>query len=202
MKLYNAAAPNPRRVRIFLAEKGLEIPMTDVDIMAGGSRTPEFLARNSLGECPVLELDNGTCIAESIAICRYLEALHPTPALFGTTPEEIGRIEMWNRRLELKLSDALGTIALHTFDFFADRVKQVPAMAEAGRERSIRLLNWLDGELADGRPWVAGDDFSVADITGMTAMLLSDFTRVAIPDTATHVARWNAALRARPSWNA
>lgn len=202
MKLYNAAAPNPRRVRIFLAEKGLEIPTVDVDIMSGGARTPEFLARNSLGECPVLELDDGTCIAESIAICRYVEALHPTPALFGSTPLEMAQIEMWNRRLELKLSDALGSIALHTFDFFASRVHQMPEMAQAGRERSMHLLNWLDGELADGRPWVAGDRFSVADITGMTAMLLSDFTRIAIPDTATHVARWNAALRARPSWNA
>src|SRR5262245_33772483 len=109
MKLYNhALAPNPRRVRIFAAEKGIELTLQDVDILAGQSRTPEFLAKNPSGGVPVLEFDDGSCVAESVAICRYLEGLHPEPNLFGRDLREQAQIEMWNRRMELELFAAIG----------------------------------------------------------------------------------------------
>jgi len=104
MKLYEmTAAPNPRRVRIFLAEKGITVPLVQIDMRKGEHKAPEFLKKNPSGKIPVLELDDGTCIAESVAICRYFEALHPKPSLFGATPKELGRIEMANRHLEFEL---------------------------------------------------------------------------------------------------
>lgn len=202
MIFYNAAAPNPRRVRIFLAEKGLELPREDLDIPAGETRTPAFLEKNALGEVPVLELDDGTFITESVAICRYLEALHPEPPLFGRDPVEQAMVEMWNRRFELEIMTPFGQIARHSFEFFKDRVEQIPAYAESQRRLAARRLAWLDGELADGRPYLAGKNFSVADITGMAASMLAGFVKFEIPETLTHVRRWNDRLRSRPSWSA
>ena len=109
MKLYNhSQAPNPRRVRIFMAEKGISLPMEEIDLMAGKNRTPEFLAKIPSGGLPVLELDDGGCIAESVAICRYLEGQHPEPNLMGRNPREQAEIEMWNRRMELELFGSIG----------------------------------------------------------------------------------------------
>ncbi|HIP79487.1 MAG TPA: glutathione S-transferase family protein [Kiloniellaceae bacterium] len=202
MKLYNAAAPSPRRVRIFLAEKAMELPRVDLSLDAGDTRRDDFLQKNSLGEVPVLELDDGTVICESQAICRYLESLQPEPNLFGADAVERARIDMWDRRMELEILNPLGLIARHSFDFFKDRLTQVPAFAEAQRRDLPARLAWLDSTLADGRPFITGERFTVADITGMTALLLSDFVKVPIPDGLDHLRRWNDALRARPSWNA
>lgn len=202
MKFYNAAAPNPRRVRIFLAEKDVDVPRQDVNLQAGESRTPEFLALNSLGGTPVLKLDDGTVLTESVAICRYLECLHPDPALMGVDDLDRARVEMWNRRMEIEIFNTLGNVAVHTLDFFADKVEQVPAYAEAQKRQAVKRWEWLDGELADGRPHIAGDRFSIADITGMAALMIGDFTGVEIPASATHVLRWNDAVRSRPSWDA
>lgn len=202
MKFYNAAAPSPRRVRIFLAEKGVELPREDLDLQQGATRTPEFLAKNSLGGTPVLELDDGTVLTESVAICRYLESLHPEPPLMGADDLDAAKVEMWNRRMEIEIFSTLGSIAQHTFDFFADKLEQVPAYAEAQKRMAVKKWEWLDGELADGRPYVAGDRFSVADITGMAALMVGDFTGVEIPASLEHVHRWNKSVRARPSWEA
>ncbi|NIA71595.1 glutathione S-transferase family protein [Pelagibius litoralis] len=202
MKFYNAAAPSPRRVRIFLAEKGIEIPRINLDLPGGETRRDDFLKKNRLGEVPLLELDDGTVITESQAICRYLEALHPDPSLFGRDPVERARIEMWDRRVELGIMNPLGQIARHTFSFFADKLTQVPACAEAQRADMAERFAWLDEELSDGRPFIAGESFSVADITGMTAAMLADFVEVAIPVSLPHLSRWNQTLRARPSWSA
>jgi len=202
MKFYNAAAPNPRRVRIFLAEKGVDVPRQDVNLQEGESRTPEFLAMNSLGGTPVLELDDGTILTESVAICRYLECLHPEPALMGVNDLDRAQVEMWNRRMEIEIFNTLGNVAVHSFDFFADKVEQVPDYAEAQKREAVKKWQWLDGELADGRPFAAGERFSVADITGMAALMIGDFIGVEIPASATNVLRWSDSVRARPSWDA
>jgi len=202
MKLYNATAPNPRRVRIFLAEKGLDVARVDLDLQAGESRTPEFRELNSLGQTPVLELDDGGVITESMAICRYIEALHPDPSLFGTDPRDCARIEMWNGRITHEIYGPIGNVGQHSLPFFATRRTQVPTFAEAERQVVPRKWAWLDAELADGRLFIAGDSFSVADITGMAASLLGEFLKIEIPAALTNVRRWDERVRARPSWSA
>ena len=200
MKLYDAMTPNSLRVKVFLAEKQIDLPRHAVDVMCGGTRTPEFLAINSLGELPVLELDDGTILTETVAICRYLEGLHPEPSLFGTTPHEQGRIEMWNRRIELHLFSSVGDYGRHTIPFFADKVEQVPEYAETLKRRVKKVWQWLDGELSDGREFVAGDRFSVADITGMAALFVTQICELDLPAAQTHATRWAQMLRSRPSF--
>ncbi len=202
MKLYNATAPNPRRVRIFLAEKGIDVPRVDLDLQAGENRTPEFRKLNSLGQVPVLELDDGSVITESMAICRYIEALHPDPPLFGSSARDRARIEMWNGRMTFEIYLRIGNVALNTLPFFMTRRTQVPAFAEAERQVVPQKWAWLDTELADGRTFIAGDHFSMADITGMVASLLGEFLSIEIPAALTNVRRWNEHVRARPSWSA
>ena len=131
MKIYDfTVAPNPRRLRIFVAEKGLKIPYEQVDIFAGQNRTPEMLAKNPAGGLPLLELDDGSHLAESVAICRYLEGLHPEPNLMGKDSREQAFIEMWNRRVELDLFGAAGRAFQHTNELFKARVKQFPEYGE------------------------------------------------------------------------
>ncbi len=202
MKVYNADAPNPRRVRIFLAEKGLDTDRVDVDLSGGATRTPEFLKRNSLGHVPVLELDDGTLITESNAICRYFEEIHPDPPLFGAGARQKALIEMWNRRIEFELLMTVGAIAQHTFPFFSTRLRQVPAFADAQRETAREKWIWLDGEMSDGRPYAAGDEFSVADVTAMAAIQVSEFVDAQCPADLPHVTAWADRLRSRPSWSA
>lgn len=200
MKIYNHSyAPNPRRVRIFLAEKGVHVPYQEVDIIKGESRSPEFRKKNPYGGLPVLELDDGTCIAESIAICRYFEELHPKPPLFGEGAVGRAIVEMWNRRLELNLFQTIGNAARHGHPFFKDRVRQVPAFAEQQREAVDRQLELLDGMLAD-RPFMAGEHYTVADITALCPI---DFARtflgLEIKPEHKNLARWHKAVSARPS---
>lgn len=202
MKLYQGIGPNSYRVRIFMAEKGIELPMVNIDFGKMEHKAPEFLKLNSLGQIPVLELDDGTVITESIAICRFLEALHPQPPLFGTDAASQGTVEMWNRRMEQEVFATIGNVALHSDPFFRDRHTQVPAFAEAQRADAPGKWAWLDRELADGRPFVAGDVFSTADIIGMVASWLGDVFGMAIPDGLDNVRAWDRRMRARPSWNA
>lgn len=203
MKLYHhEIAPNAWRVRVFLAEKGIDMPRVEVDLFNGAQKQPDFLEKNSLGEVPVLELDDGRIITESIAICRYLEALNPVPRLFGSDPVDQATVEMWQRRMELHLVGTVADIALHTFDFFAAKVEQMPDYAASQRRALARKWAWLDGELADGRPFLAGDRFTVADITGMMALKAGDHVEAPVADSLAHVKRWEKAVRARPSWNA
>lgn len=200
MKLYQGDGPNSYRVRIFMAEKGIEVPMVRIDFAKGEHRTPEFLKLNSLGQIPVLELDDGTVITESIAICRYLEELHPQPPLFGHDAPSSGKVEMWNRRMEQQVFATIGNVALHSDPFFKERHTQVPAFAEAQRAAVPQKWAWLDRELADGRPFIAGDFFSTADIIGMVASWLGEVFDMPIPDGVDNVRRWDKAMRARPSW--
>lgn len=202
MKFYNAAAPSPRRVRIFLAEKGIDIERVDLDLFAEDTRSGDFLEKNSLGEVPLLELEDGTVITEAPAICRYLEELHPTPALFGEDALERAKIEMWDRRIEGQFLYPLGLIARHSFDFFKGKLTQVPAAAEAQRGDMAAKYAWLDEALSDGRPFIAGAEFSVADITWMAASMVAAFTKAPPDASLTHLQRLDEALRARPSWGA
>ena len=175
MILYDSKpAPNPRRVRVFLAEKGIEVPVQQVDIGKAESRRPAFLAKNPLGTLPVLELDDGTCIAESVAICRYFEETHPSPPLFGTDARDRALVEMWSRRTELEYWRYVTGCFQNTHKYFADRLEQVPAYGELCRKTARERLAWLDRELAE-RPFVAGPRYTIADITLLCAI---DFGRV------------------------
>jgi glutathione S-transferase len=200
MKFYNSnVAPNPRRVRIFLAEKGVEMPRVEVDLAKLEQKTPEYSAVNPFQVIPSLELDDGAVIGESIAICRYIEELHPEPNLFGATPLERAMVEMWQRRVELHLLLPIAQAFRHSHPAMAKmEVPQIPDWAVANRTRALRSMMIFDGVLAD-RPFVAGERFTVADITGLVALDFTKPARIAIPPELVHLNRWHAALRARPS---
>jgi glutathione S-transferase len=203
MKLFDGGkAPNPRRVRIYLAEKGIEVPLVPVDMAAMGQRSDEITRRNPLQRLPVLELDDGTVICESIAICRYFEALHPEPSLFGREPVEIAMIEMWQRRLELGLYASVGAAFRHTHPAMREwEVPQVPEWGEINRPKALAFLDLLEAHLAENA-FVAGDRFSVADITGLVSLDFMKPARIEIPEALTNVRRWHADLRSRPSASA
>ena len=200
MKLYDSKmAPNPRRTRIFLAEKGISIPTEQVDMMKFEHRTPEYTAINPLQRMPALVLDDGTVITESIAICRYFEALQPQPPLFGEGAKEIAQVEMWNRRCEINFMANVAAVFRHLHPAMKElEVPQVPAYAEAVRPRAIEFIHLLDKELAS-REFIAGDRFSVADITALCTVDFMKPARIAMPDEARNVKRWHGAVSARPS---
>lgn len=199
MKLYDLkAGMNPRRVRIFLAEKGIEVPMVDVDMMKGENATPEFLALNPLGKLPVLELDDGTILTESMAICRYFEELHPEPPLFGRDALERAKVEMWNRRMELEIAYPMTQVFQHGYEFWKGRITQVPAFGEVCREKLRDRMNWLDGELAD-RNYFAGDSYTVADITAQCGLLMGKAVDMRIPETLANLSRWYESVVSRPT---
>jgi glutathione S-transferase len=202
MKLYVAPGPNSYRVRIFMAEKGIELPLVELDYGKREHKSPEFLKLNSLGQVPVLVLDDGTIITESVAICRYLEAVHPVQPLFGADAASQGKIEMWNRRMENEVFGTIGNVTLHTNEFFKERLIQVPEFAEAQRKMIPGKWAWLDREMSDGRAYLAGDEFSMADISGMVTLWLSEVFSYEVPADLPHVQAWNQRLRQRPSWNA
>ncbi|MBB4001961.1 glutathione S-transferase family protein [Aurantimonas endophytica] len=200
MKLFDGGrAPNPRRVRVFLAEKGLEVPMEAVDMGQMAHRSEEIARRNPLKRLPVLELDDGTVLTESIAICRYFEELHPEPALFGTGALDRARVEMWNRRLELGFYAAVAAAFRHTHPAMAAwEVPQIAAWGEANRPKALEFLEVFDAHLADNR-FAAGDDFSVADITGLIACDFMKPAKIAMPEGLDNVARWYSEVSSRPS---
>jgi glutathione S-transferase len=199
MLLYDLpAGSNPRRVRIFLAEKGVTVPMRKVDAAADENRKSPFLALNPLGKLPVLELDDGTVITESIAICRYFEALHPAPPLFGRTPLEQARIEMWARRMEFQIAQPIGDVFLHTGEFYRTRFDQLPAYGEFSRQRAAEAFAWLNGELA-GRKFIATDAYSMADIVAQCAFVLGKAVGLRIAPELTELTRWFAAVSTRPT---
>jgi glutathione S-transferase len=200
MKLYNSnLAPSPRRVRIFLAEKGVSIPRIEVDLGKLEHKRPEFAALNPFQTIPILELDNGTRIAESIAICRYIEAVWPEPNLFGLSPVEQAMIEMWQRQLEWRLLLPIAQVLRHTHPRMAEmEAPQVPDWAAANRPRALQAMAIVDTTLGD-RPFIAGDRFTVADITGLVALDFAKPARIAIPPELVHLNRWHEALKARPS---
>lgn len=200
MKLYDyQAGPNPRRVRIYLAEKGIEVPLVHTDIMKREQKTPEFIAKNPIGSIPVLELEDGTCISESVAICRYFEELHPEPPLFGRTPVEKATIEMWLRRVELNLMVPVGMVWIHGHPLTARLVKQIPEAADQNRKRVQIGYKLLDDQLA-ANEFVAGSEYSVVDAVLLASL---DFANglVGVPFSAElqNLKRWHEMVSARPS---
>lgn len=203
MKLFDATiAPNPRRVRIFIAEKGIDVEYQQVDMRSGEHKTPEFLQMNPSGKIPVLETDAGEHIAESVAICRYIEAVHPEPNLFGATPVELGQIEMYNRILELELWSQIGTSWVNgpvVAQIAAGRFKQNPQAKEASDANTHRFYARLNNEL-EVRPYMAGQRFTLADITAMTAVdFASDMVGLKPAPELNHLWDWHERVTARPS---
>lgn len=200
MKLYDGGkAPNPRRVRIFLAEKGIDVPIVPVDMGAMGHRGADVTALNPLQRLPVLVLDDGTVISETIAICRYFEELHPNPPLFGEGALGKAKVEMWQRRLELNLLLPVGAAFRHIHPAMKEwEVPQIAEWGEANKPKAVEFLAMLDRELAS-REFAAGDAFTVADITGLITLDFMKPARIAIPEELTNVWRWYRALKARPS---
>lgn len=200
MKLYDGGkAPNPRRVRIFLAEKGIEVPLVPVDMGALEHRSDTVTSRNPLQRLPVLELDDGTILTESVAICRYFEELHPKPALMGEGALGKAQVEMWQRRMELNLMFPVAQAFRHIHPAMKEwEVPQIAAWGEANKPKALAFLELLDGELA-AREFAAGDAYSIADITGLIAIDFMKPARIVVPDELSHVRRWYAAVKARPS---
>ena len=201
MKLYGEAnpAPNPRRVRIFAAEKGLDLPEIRIGMRQGGHKSPEHKARNSLGQVPVLELDDGEMISESVAICRYLDILHPTPPMFGTCAVSQARTEMWVRRLEFQLMVPVGMYWRHAHPLTASLLTQNRDFGESNKPIAAKTMTWLDRELADGREWIAGDTFSIADIVALTTIDFAAFIGLDVPENAERLKAWRDRASARPS---
>lgn len=204
MKLHQFDAfPSPRRVRIFLAEKGIDdMEYVPVDVPGGEARRQAFLAKNPLGEVPVLELDDGTFISETTAISRFFEALKPAPALFGTTAQQMAVIEMWQSRLETGLMGAVSAYYHHaTAGFGALESYQNRAWGEKSRERAIATMGLLDRELGGGE-FVAGDDYSIADITALCAIDFAAHCGIGLPADTPRLNAWHARVSARESASA
>jgi glutathione S-transferase len=182
MKLYNEhnPAPNPRRVRIFLAEKGICIPFVHVPLRERAHKDPDFMSKNSLGQVPVLELDDGSTLSESIAICRYLEELHPAPALFGNDAWQRAQVEMWMRRIEFALMSRIGAVWINTHKY------------------TLKAMHWLNDELQE-REFLATNHFSMADIVALTTIDFAAFIGIETPPELTHLRAWHAKVSARPS---
>jgi glutathione S-transferase len=199
MKIYEfTQAPNPRRVRVFLAEKGINVPYEQVNIGAGENRKPEFLKINPMGGLPVLELDDGTRIPESVAICRYFEELHPEPNLFGNNAVEKATVEMWNRRMEFEVLANTAGAFRNTSDFFKGRIPQVKEYGEICHAAALKRLAWLDEELAN-HAFIAGNRFTIADITALIGIDFGRTTGIKILPEQKNLARWHQAVSSRPS---
>ena len=195
-------APNPRRVRIFLAEKGVVVPFEERDMNAGALRTDEFRALNPMQRVPVLVLDDGSVIAETVAICRYFEETTPEPALFGRGAKGRAVVEMWSRRVEIGLLQAVAHAFRHLHPKMAAlEVPQIAAWGEANKEKAAEMLALLDRQLA-ATPFVAGDAYTIADITALVAVDFMRPARIPMPEGLDHVARWHRDVAARPSCRA
>jgi glutathione S-transferase len=191
-------APNPRRVRIFAAEKGIALEMRDLSIPDREHKSDEFLALNPRGQTPALQLDDGTVIAESVAICRYLEGLHPEPPLFGTGAKEQALIEMWNRRVEMILMPPIGAVWVHTHPFTARLPGRNAEWGEANRPRIEEAMRFFDAALA-GREFLAADHYSISDILLLTTLDFATFIGAAMPEDLSNLRAWHARVSARPS---
>jgi glutathione S-transferase len=199
MKLYDSKmAPNPRRVRIFLAEKGIQIADEQVDLAKAQNRTPEFLKINPYGGVPVLQLDDGTNLAESVAVCRYFEETHPEPRLMGVDARDKALVEMWQRRMELNLLAMAAGAFRNTSDFFKGRIPQVPEYGEVCRQAAERAFGMVDGFLASSK-FIAGDRYTIADITALVAIDFAKLVKLRITPEQKNLARWYETVSSRPS---
>ncbi len=206
MKLYDCApAPSPRRVRIFLAEKGITVPTVQVDLRAGEHLRPEYRAKNPWCVVPLLELDDGTCIGETVAICTYFEARHPDPPLMGTDARDRAVVAMWDRRVELDGFLAVAEAFRNSAKGFRDRAvtgphaePQIPELAERGRRRVARFFAMLDRRLGESE-FVAGPRFTIADITALCTVDFAGWMKLVPEEGQANLRRWHEAVSARPS---
>jgi len=203
MILYGAPnpAPNPRRVRIFLAEKGIDLPETRIDMMKREHKSEEHKARNSLGQIPTLVLDDGTAISETVAICRYFEETQPDPPLFGTTPVEKALVDMWIRRIEFQVMNPVGNFWRHAHPRTAALLTQYKDFGESNKATYAGGLKWLNREL-EGNPFIAGEAYSMADICALSTVDFAEWIGLPIPDELENVKAWHARVTARPSASA
>ncbi|MBA4040601.1 MAG: glutathione S-transferase [Sphingobium sp.] len=201
MIYYDAAnpAPNPRRVRIFLAEKGIKLTTKLLSIPAGEHKHPDFLAINPLGQVPALALDDGEVITESLSICRFLEALNPDPPLFGRGPKGVAEVDMWVRRVELRLMMPVGMVWAHTHPFTARVVKpQYTEYGESNRPRALVAMAEIDAAL-ESRPWLAGKDYSMADIVLLSVVDFAEWIGLKMPEELGNLRSWHERASARLS---
>jgi glutathione S-transferase len=200
MKLYGAPmpAPNPRRVRMFLAEKGIDLAETPLDLRRREHKAEGHRARNSLGQVPTLELDDGTCISETVAICRYFEEVSPEPRLFGATAVQKALIDMWVRRIEFVLMTPVGAFWRHAHPLTAALITQYKDFGESNRQAYLAAQRWLDREL-DGRPFVAGDAYSMADICALSTVDFASWIGLELEPSLASLAAWRERVSARPS---
>jgi len=203
MKIYeDSRAPNPRRVRVFLAEKGLDIEYQQVSIMDGEHKLPEFTKLYPLQRLPVLELDDGTLIGETVSICRYFEEIHPEPALMGTTALEKALIDMFQRQVEFGLLQPIAHCFRHLHPAMAKlEVPQVAAWGKVNEQRALAGMAWLNSELKD-REFITGDTFTIADITALIAIDFRKLARIEIPDELAELNSWHQRVLQRPSASA
>jgi glutathione S-transferase len=200
MKLYDTPlAPNPRRVRWFMAEKGIDdIEIVTLNLIKGEHKTPDYLAKVGFANVPALELDDGTTITESVAICRYLESRYPEPNLFGRTPQETAVVEMWMRRVELMVANPLMLGVRHTHPALAALEQQNAAIGDYNREAGLRALKVLDRRLGES-PWLAGERLTIGDIVGFVGLDFGRLIKLSVPPELRNVDRWAEAMRARPA---
>lgn len=199
MKIYDThTAPTPRRVRIFLAEKGIPMEYVQLDLQKGENMTPEMRLKNPIGKVPVLELDDGTCIGESVAICRYFEVLHPDPPLMGVSALEQAQVEMWQRQVEFGLFMQIGMCFQHSTGYFKDRMTPVPEYGAVAGESASKYLNLLENRLANNE-FIAGDTFSIADITAFCAIDFGRVIKLKIGEQQTSLKRWYEQINQRNS---
>lgn len=200
MKLYDTPrAPNPRRVRLFMLEKGIDdVEIVPVSLLEGAHKQPDYLAKAGLANVPMLEMDDGTCITESLAICRYLESLYPEPNLMGRDPKETAVIEMWTRRVEMMVATPLMMAVRHLHPALGVLEKQNPAIGEANTESGTRALKLIDRRLAESE-WIAADRLTIADIVAFASIDFARMIKFRPPAEMTHVSRWLEAMNTRES---
>jgi glutathione S-transferase len=200
MKLYNSLGPNPRLVRMFMLEKGIEIPAVEIDIMAGENRRPPYTDANPSGQMPALELDDGSVIAETVAICEYLEDIQSSPALIGSTPEERAETRMWVWRVELNVAEPManGFRYAEGLAMFKDRVHVIPQAADDLKATAREKLAWLDGLMA-GKDFLAGDRFTLADVILYSFVDFAAGVGQPRDPALENLEAWFARVSARPS---
>jgi len=200
MRLYNSIGPNPRAVRIFMAEKGLDIPFVPVDLMGGENRRDEHVARNPAGQLPTLELDDGTFISEITAICEYLDEIGGGASLIGSTPEERAETRMWTRRIDLNIVEPLANGFRYSegLGLFKDRIRTIPHAADDLKALAQEKLAWLD-ELMEGKEFVCGDRFSLADVLLFAFVEFGGAVGQPLDPKNARIQAWFERVAARPS---
>ncbi|OZG74291.1 glutathione S-transferase [Hahella sp. CCB-MM4] len=202
MKIYETrVAPNPRRVRIFLAEKGIDMEYVEINLLKAEHHTPEFKEKNPFSLVPVLEFDNGHHLSETVAICRYFEEIQPEPALFGRTPEEKALVEMWNRRSEFYFFLPTGMCFQHTTDYFKGLKQQIPEWGQLCRSRAEKFFSVLERHF-ENNEFMTGDYYSIADITTLCALEFSKVNNLRVQPEQKNLQRWLEQMRSRPSYSA